>query len=89
MAYLPGYQNPVPATVLITRMWLSFRQITRPQYLGTGRSLIDRAEGKLTIEEIVVMGRMPHKKTLRGLQRPDFVIADNYMALFGLVENEK
>lgn len=44
----------------------------------------DQVEGKLAIEEIVVMGRMPYKKHYVDYRDRDFVIADNYMTLFGL-----
>lgn len=44
----------------------------------------DQVEGKLTIEEIAVMGRMPYKKHYVDYSHNDFLIADHYMALFGL-----
>lgn len=44
----------------------------------------DQVEGKLTVEEIVVMGRMPYKRYYSNYQASDFAIAERYMVRFGL-----
>ncbi len=44
----------------------------------------DQVEGKLTVEEIIIMGRMPYKRYYANYQASDFAIAERYMARFGL-----
>ncbi len=44
----------------------------------------EQVEGKLTVEEIVIMGRMPYKPYYSNYQASDFAIAERYLRRFGL-----